>query len=105
LGQGVVRPDLRRTRREGRVGRTTARNAVSTAGRIGLLHLEERPRPGRKHLANVVTITSRATHHSQKVSDCSSVKRWRTAERTPIPARNAISGVCQRPKATKSPLW
>jgi hypothetical protein len=41
------------------VGRTTARNAVRTAGRIGLLHIEERPRPGRKHLANVVQITSR----------------------------------------------
>jgi hypothetical protein len=25
------------------VGRTTARNAVRTAGRIGLLHIEERP--------------------------------------------------------------
>ena len=43
----------------GGVGRTTARNAVRTAGRLGLLHIEERPRPGRKHLANLVTLTSR----------------------------------------------
>lgn len=41
------------------VGRTTARNAVRRAGGLGFLHIEERPRPGRKHLANVVTITSR----------------------------------------------
>jgi hypothetical protein len=27
--------------------------------RIGLLHIEERPRPGRKHLANVVQVASR----------------------------------------------
>jgi hypothetical protein len=40
------------------VGRTTARNAVRRAGRLGFLHIEERPRPGRKHLANVVQITS-----------------------------------------------
>jgi hypothetical protein len=41
------------------VGRTTARNAVRRAGGLGLLHIEERPRPGRKHLANVVRVTSR----------------------------------------------
>jgi hypothetical protein len=40
------------------VGRTTARNAVRTAGRLGFLHIEERPRPGRKHLANVVQVVS-----------------------------------------------
>jgi hypothetical protein len=41
------------------VGRTTARNAGRTAARLGLVHIEERPRPGRKHLANVVQIFSR----------------------------------------------
>jgi hypothetical protein len=41
------------------VGRTTARNAVRRAGELGFLQIEERPGPGRKHLANVVRITSR----------------------------------------------
>src|SRR5215213_11595619 len=38
------------------VCRRSARNAVRTAGRLGLVHIEERPRPRRKHLANVLQI-------------------------------------------------
>lgn len=41
------------------VCRRTAQNAIRRAGRLGLVHIEERPRPGRKHLANVVRIISR----------------------------------------------
>jgi hypothetical protein len=41
------------------VCRRTALNAIRRAGRLGLLHIEERPRPGRKHLANLVRIASK----------------------------------------------
>lgn len=40
------------------VGRTTAQNALRQAAKLGLVHVEVRLRPGRKNLANVVTITS-----------------------------------------------
>ncbi len=38
--------------------RSLARRAVRLAGRMGLLSIEMRPRPGRKHLTNVVRVTS-----------------------------------------------
>jgi hypothetical protein len=41
------------------VCRRTAMNALKRAARLGLLHIEVRPRPGRKNLTNVVTILSR----------------------------------------------
>jgi hypothetical protein len=41
------------------VCRRTALNTLRRAGRLGLLHIEVRPRPGRKNLTNVVTILSR----------------------------------------------
>jgi hypothetical protein len=41
------------------VGISTTKNAVRRAGRLGLLHVEFRPRPGRKNLTNVITILSR----------------------------------------------
>jgi hypothetical protein len=41
------------------VCRRTALNAIRRAGRLGFVHIEERPRPGRKHLANVVRIASK----------------------------------------------
>jgi hypothetical protein len=40
------------------VCRRTAQNGIRRAGRLGLVNIEERPRPGRKHLANVVRIIS-----------------------------------------------
>ena len=41
------------------VCRRTALNSVRRAGRLGFVHIEERPRPGRKNLANVVTVISK----------------------------------------------
>jgi hypothetical protein len=41
------------------VCRNLARRAIRRAAALGLLHRQERPRPGRKHLANVVTIVSK----------------------------------------------
>jgi hypothetical protein len=41
------------------VCRRTALNAIRRAGRLGFVHIEERPRPGRKHLANLVRIASK----------------------------------------------
>lgn len=41
------------------VGMSTVRNAVRFAGRCGLLTVQERPRPGRKNLTNIVRIISR----------------------------------------------
>jgi hypothetical protein len=41
------------------VGRTTAQNALRQAARLGLVTIEERPRPGRKHLPNIVLIVSK----------------------------------------------
>jgi hypothetical protein len=54
-----VRSYLCRARGEGR-GRAYDRTQCREEGRgLGLLHIEERPRPGWKHLANAVRITSR----------------------------------------------
>jgi hypothetical protein len=36
--------------------RTLARRAVRLAGRMGLLSIEMRPRPGRKHLTNILRV-------------------------------------------------
>jgi len=41
------------------VCRRTASNAVRRAGRLGLVNIEERPRRGKKHLANLVRVVSR----------------------------------------------
>ena len=41
------------------VGMSTVRNAIRFAGRCGLLTVQERPRPGRKNLTNIVRIISR----------------------------------------------
>ncbi len=38
--------------------RSLARRAIRLAGRMGLLTIEERPRPGRKHLTNVLRVRS-----------------------------------------------
>jgi hypothetical protein len=38
------------------VGRTTVQNALRVARGHGLLNIDERPRPGRKNLTNVITI-------------------------------------------------
>jgi hypothetical protein len=41
------------------VCRRTARNAVRRAKQLGLVNVEERSRPGRKHLANLITLISK----------------------------------------------
>jgi CRP-like cAMP-binding protein len=40
------------------VCRSTVQNALRAARRLDLVRVQERPRPGRKHLPNIVTITS-----------------------------------------------
>src|SRR4051812_24086457 len=40
------------------VSRSTARNAMRAATRLGLIRITERPQPGRKHLTNIVEIVS-----------------------------------------------
>jgi hypothetical protein len=40
------------------VGRTTVQNALRVARGLRLLNVEERPRPGRKNLTNIISITS-----------------------------------------------
>jgi hypothetical protein len=40
------------------VCRSTVQNALRAARRLDLVHVQERPRPGRKHLPNIISITS-----------------------------------------------
>ncbi|MGO9771957.1 MAG: hypothetical protein ACLPSW_20900 [Roseiarcus sp.] len=42
----------------GGICRTTAQNALRQARALGLVHVQERPQPGRKHLPNLVTVAS-----------------------------------------------
>lgn len=67
------------------VAETTVRNAVRQAVARRLLQKRERPRPGRKHLANLLSIVS---------------KEWRTwIDRRP-PAKWGASTGCKFPQAT-----
>src|ERR1019366_7488225 len=38
--------------------RTVVQSALRQARSIGLVHVKERPQPGRKHLPNIVTVAS-----------------------------------------------
>jgi hypothetical protein len=58
------------------VCRTTAQTTLHEARRLGLIHITERPRPGRKNLTNVIRIMSR------EWLDC--LKRGPTAHRPPL---------------------